>query len=456
MATTAETSPAPVRPERDTRPRRAQLVGRARDAADLARSTRVGRLTVAGAATVVLVLLAGALALVAVLRVDAASSDVVTRSGPLTAAAQELYRALSDADAAAAEGFLAGSAEPPEVRLRYQTDITAAGAALAAATRATAVPASAADDPATRLATGLPVYTGTVETARTFDRQRVSVGAGYLREASSFLQTTLLPAARAIYDEQSAELADQQAVADGDAVTVLAALAVAGALVAVVALHRRVAGTTKRRVTPGLVLAAAALGLALVWGVAAVGAASLLMHSAAGHGSTPNRGAVASRFAVLQSRGDDILTLVARGAGASYEASYTDRSLRYLGWRGDLQQAQEATDDPGVAADLADARTAAYAAITVHNRVRSLDAAGNVDEAVVLALSSAPDGGSATVAGTGEALGRAIDATGQSAATDASAASAAMTLLALGVVVLTLVAVGGVVAGLWPRLQEYR
>jgi hypothetical protein len=54
------------------------------------------------------------------------------------------------------------------------------------------------------------------------------------------------------------------------------------------------------------------------------------------------------------------------------------------------------------------------------------------------------------------ALGQALGALSAQAADDAQAAAAATTLLGVGVVVLTLVAAGGIVAGLRPRLQEYR
>jgi len=49
------------------------------------------------------------------------------------------------------------------------------------------------------LTPGVPVYAGLVETARTADRQGLTYGAASLREASSFLRTTLLPAAPVSY-----------------------------------------------------------------------------------------------------------------------------------------------------------------------------------------------------------------------------------------------------------------
>ncbi len=427
---------------------------RAAEVRELARGTRVGRLATAAAATLALVLLAGVLALVATLRTQAASEDVTTRSGPLTAAAQELYRALSDADASAGEGFLLGAGEPESLRLRYQTDLAAAGRALAVVGSASGP--DAATGPVATLTSGLPVYAGLVETARTADRQGLTYGSAYLREASSFLQTTLLPAAQQTYDAQAAALSDDQAVADGGVWTVLALLAVVAALVALRLLHRRIARTTKRRLTPGVALAGAAVGLLLVWGVIALGLCAALTASARDDGSDPNRELVAARFSVLQSRSDEVLTLVARSTGDGYEQDYVRRSIALYGWQGLLDRAREEAGDGPVAADAALATTVGREGIVVHELARTLDVSGDYDGAVALTLSTAPTGGQGAVSQVEDALGRAITTTADTASADAAAADAATTLLAVGVVVLTLVAAAGLAVGVWPRLQEYR
>ncbi len=420
----------------------------------IGRDTRVGRLATAAAATLALVLLAGVLALVATLRTQAASEDVVARSGPLTAAAQELYGALSDADASAGQGFLLGAGEPPSLRLRYQTDLADAGRALAVVGSASGP--DAATGPVATLTSGLPVYAGLVETARTADRQGLTYGAAYLREASSFLRASLLPAAEQAYDQQAAELSDDQAIADGGVWTVLALVAVVAALVAIWLLHRRIARSTKRRLTPGVALAGAAMGLLLVWGVIALGLCAALTASARNDGSDPNRELVAARFAVLQSRSDEVLTLVARSAGGDYEQDYVRRSIGLYGWQGLLDHARDEAGSGPVADDASTAATVGREGITVHALVRTLDVSGDYDEAVALALSTAPNGGQGSVQQVEDALDRAVTTTADTAAADAAAADTATTLLAIGVVVLTLVAAAGLAVGVWPRLQEYR
>jgi hypothetical protein len=340
--------------------------------------------------------------------------------------------------------------------LRYQTDLAAAGRALAVVGSATDGADAAATGPVATLTSGLPVYAGLVETARTADRQGLTYGSAYLREASSFLQSTLLPAAQQTYDAQAAELAADQAVADGGVWTVLALVAVVAALVAVWLLHRRIARTTKRRLTPGVALAGGAVALLLVWGVIALGVCAALTSAARDDGSDPNRELVAARFAVLQSRSDEVLTLVARSTGGDYEQDYVRRSIALYGWQGLLDRARDEAGPGAVADDATTAQTIGRQGITVHELARTLDVAGDYDGAVALALSTAPTGGQGTVQQVEDALDRAITTTADTASSDAAAADAATTLLAVGVVVLTLVAAAGVAVGVWPRLQEYR
>ncbi|MEJ2871393.1 hypothetical protein WCD74_26785 [Actinomycetospora sp. OC33-EN08] len=426
---------------------------RTAELAELGRTTRVGQLARAALVTLLVVLVAGVVTLVAVLRTQAAAADVVERSGPLTASAQELYRALSDADASAGQGFLLGEAEPASLRLRYQTDLAAAGSALAVVGSASDGGDAAA---VTTLAQGVPVYAGLVETARTADRQGLTYGAAYLREASSFLRTALLPAAQQIYDVRSGELADAQAGADGGVWSVLALLALVAALVAVWRLHRRIAHTTRRRLTPGVALAGGAVALLTVWGVLALGACALLTANARDAGTGPNRELVAARFAVLQSRSDEVLTLVARSTGGAYEQDYVRRSVGLYGWQGQLDRARAEVGDGPEAGDAAAAQEAGRRGIVVHNLVRTLDVSGQYDLAVALALGTAADAGQGSVEQVQDALDRAITGTAGTAADAARTADATTTLLGVGTVVLVLVALGGVAAGVWPRLQEYR
>src|SRR5438477_1310682 len=161
-----------------------------------------GRLTALMLLLAVLGLLAGTAGVVGVMQRSAVVDGVRHGSGPLTVQAQQLYRSLSDADATVAAAFLAGGIEPDALRTRYQKDVADASAALAAVTAG----ASADRNAVNRLAAQLPVYTGLVDTARTYNRLGKPLGAAYLREASGLMRSELLPAAQSLYASETRQL----------------------------------------------------------------------------------------------------------------------------------------------------------------------------------------------------------------------------------------------------------
>src|SRR6516225_304781 len=84
----------------------------------------------------VLVLLSLAWGVLAALTADqhaSAAADVVAVSEPLSLDAEQIYTSLSDADATAANAFLAGGLESAKARQRYQGDITQAAIKIEAA-----------------------------------------------------------------------------------------------------------------------------------------------------------------------------------------------------------------------------------------------------------------------------------------------------------------------------------
>src|SRR5438034_1769482 len=166
-----------------------------------ARSTP-GRLTALMLLLAVLGLLAGTAGVVGVMQRSARVDGVRNGSGPLTVQAQQLYRSLSDADATVAAAFLSNGIEPAALRQRYQDDIAAASAALSAVTAG----AGTDRDSVARLAAQLPVYTGLIDTARTYNRLGRPLGAAYLREASGLMRTELLPAAQRLYAAETGQL----------------------------------------------------------------------------------------------------------------------------------------------------------------------------------------------------------------------------------------------------------
>ena len=191
---------------------------------------------------------------------------VLDRSEPFAYSAQNLYVALSAADAAAASAFLVRRRskqarcgriikKPSLTRRRHWSDATAG--ATDAETRTAMADISAQ----------LSAYTGLVESARANSRQGFPVGSGYLREASSLMQTSLLPGAEKIYTDNLAKVdEDQRAVGSLPMVgLVLLALVLATIGVGSVIVFAR----TNRQFNMGLVVAAAAALLVIGWIVVA-------------------------------------------------------------------------------------------------------------------------------------------------------------------------------------------
>ena len=123
-------------------------------------------------------------------------TTVLNHTEPLAFAAGRLYTTLSVADAAAATAFIA-QAEPHAVRQRYEQAITDAAVAV---TRASS---GLTDEPLVqllgRINAELAVYTGLIEIARTNNREGNPVGSSYLSEASTLMQSKILPDAQRLY-----------------------------------------------------------------------------------------------------------------------------------------------------------------------------------------------------------------------------------------------------------------
>jgi hypothetical protein len=345
----------------DSQPRQALV----RRVTGLARSTP-GRLSLVAIVLVLASLASGSLATWSVNRQEQALEDLATRSEPLAHAAQEVYRSLQDADATAASAFLSGGLEPAQLRERYEADIAQAQAALSVAT------ASSPDLTAT-LAAQLPVYTGLIETARTNNRQGFPVGAAYLREASGLMRTQLLPSAQELYGAETARVARAQDEAGFPVAPVLVALAF---VIGLVLTQRYLTRKTNRLLNIGLLVATGAAVVSLLW-VTTVSV--LVMRDVADSRTASAKVDVLAqaRIATLTARGDETLTLVARGAGQAYEKSFVEVSERL---EGQLEQAKRLENTEAVDQAMRHFRQWQQ----VHQRIREADDAGQYNDAVNL------------------------------------------------------------------------
>ncbi|MEV6235827.1 hypothetical protein [Lentzea sp. NPDC051838] len=410
----------------DSQPRQALV----RRVTGLARSTP-GRLSLIILVLVIASLASGALTTWSVNRQERALEDLATRSEPLAHAAQEVYRALQDADATAASAFLSGGLEPPQLRERYEADIAQAQAALSVAT------ASSPDLTAT-LAAQLPVYTGLIETARSNNRQGFPVGAAYLREASGLMRTQLLPAAQELYRAET----DRVAAAQDEANFPWGSMSVALAFViALVLTQRYLTRKTNRLLNVGLLIATGAAGLSLLW---ATTVSVLVINDVADSRTASEKVDVLAqaRIATLTARGEETLTLVARGAGQAYEKNFVEVSEKLEGL---LDQAKRLDNTEAVDQAMRHFRQWQQ----VHQRIREADDAGQYTDAVALINNPYFDS-------LDQDLVRAIGEARQDFSDEVAVARASLAGTVVGVLVLAVIAAVGSTMGLWQRLKEYR
>ncbi|MBW1601138.1 hypothetical protein JJV70_03270 [Streptomyces sp. JJ66] len=445
--------PAPDGPaRRGERGLWAEAAARTRAAA----MTEPGRLRVIGAVLVVLVLACGAVTVWQVTaRADAADA-VLHSSQRLSADAAEIHRSLADANTTAASGFLAGGEEPRAAGERYDENI---GTAAELITRAAA---SGEGSPAARsqlsvLGRGLPRYTGLVEAARANNRQGLPIGGAYLRYADQQMRTELLPAARTLYETETARYARDHE--DATAWPWGALLLGAAALGTLGWAQRRHFLRTNRVFNRGLVAATGATVALLVWLAVAHGVAAAQLNDADESGARSQHVLNEALVAALEARGDEGMTLVARGGGAQYEETY-QASMAALagsgtGEDGLLGDALARADDAEGREPVSTARDQVARWRERHAEARELDNTGEYGDAV------------AKVIGPSDSTGEAFDAVDTALRdalaherrefTDAARAGrGALTGLAVGAGILGLAGAAGVVAGMGRRLSEYR
>jgi hypothetical protein len=422
-----------------------------RAAGALARTTP-GVLGAFAVALVVVGLLAGLFTALSVQGRNNALDDLAIRSGPLSAAAQEIYRSLSDADATATGAFLAGGLEPAATRQRYEADIAQAGNALAIAVAAREPSdVTAPNSPLATMSGQLPVYTGLVETARADNRQGLPLGAAYQREASNLMRTRLLPAAQELYKSEADQLsADQNRASAVPWAEILLALVVIGLLVVAQVYLRR---HTNRVFNAGLLVATGAAVVSLLWVLIATISAMGDVNDSRAQGSAQVDVLAQARIATLNARADETLTLVARGAGSTYQADYVKVSKQL----GDLlTNARSLATDSAVGRQLDAAVADSKAWSDAHVDIRGADDSGDYTTAVRLAIDPAPQGAATAFDKLDGDLRTAIDRTRAAFGTKVSDASGSLAGTVAAVIVLAVLVAAGSAAGIWRRLKDYR
>ncbi|MGF6886865.1 hypothetical protein ABIA39_005354 [Nocardia sp. GAS34] len=404
------------------------------------------KLIALGLLLVALCLLAGAVTATAVSSRQHSLDYLLNTAEPDANLAQSLYTSLSMTDAAAGTAFLSSGLEPTSVRDRYNQALGEASADLVAQSN------SADDAPdsqlRTRIATGLPVYAGLVETARANNRDDHSVGAAYLSEASHLMRTTMLPAAAELQQHRSdAIIATQRHHVRPPWSAILLPPV---ALAALVAVQLYLARRWRRVFNLGLLLTSVTVVSLLTWTVLAGSISAVSTTEARDNGMVPATELTQSRIQVERARAAETLKLVRRQVGGDYDRNYDDATTKV---------AQLLNQYPRRATDFSDVSTARAALVRwreAHQRMNDALARGDFPGADAIAVGPDPTGAAVNVDTLDHALGNGIAETRNTLRAGIFDAARALDLLAPGALALSVLAAAFVVLGLWPRLREYR
>nr|WP_244209038.1 hypothetical protein [Streptomyces pactum] len=424
--------------------------------------TEPGRLRIIGALLAALVVAFGTVTAWQMNARSQAADDVLHRSQPLTSEAADIYRSLADANTAASSGFLAGGQETEASRDRYEKGVrTAAEGLVKAAADSDADSSSTAT--ITKLNRLLPEYKGLVERARTYNRQGFPVGGAYLRYANEKMQKEMLPAAEDLYKTENRRLRADYADARPYpwAALALGVLALAALAWAQHRNYRR----TNRVLNHGLVAATAAATVVLLWLVVGHSVARSNLGDSYDHGVRSLNVLHDARIASLKARGNENLTLVARGAETTKVGDETfdaydfefEKNMDALG-KGLAQAARLADDEAGerpVAAangDMAEWKKR-------HSAAREQDANGNYQQALDLVIGGGDSGVEPTVEcfdGVDSSLAAALAHEEREFERAAGDGLDAMGYLPQGAGVLAGLGAAGALLGIGRRLSEYR
>lgn len=418
-------------------------------------TTTPGRMRLASAAIVAGLILFGTVGTVALHARQHAARDVGVQAEPLLVGAQVMFSSLADADATAAGSFLTPGIEPPERRKRYLDDIEVAADRLAVAARQGGL-ATQASDAIAVITRELPTYSGLVEAARANNRQGLPVGAAYLREGSTLMRGTILPAARRLYQVEADSLdrayRSGQSGVDTAVTLLVAAIAVAALVITQLFLFRR----TNRLLNIPL-LATTLITLVIAgWTVFAFFAQAGHLRQARTRGSDPVQLLSAARILTFRAQGDESLALVARGSGDEFVGDMA-AVLGQLGppeGPGLIFQADHTVGFDSI--PPISGKGGLFAAyLDAHDKVVKAEQAGQFTQAVELATGSGPDRELPAADQLAAALDNQINHAQQAFAAQAGKARRDISALGIAAVAL-LVAAGLALLGLQQRINEYR
>jgi hypothetical protein len=388
-----------------------------------------------------------------------AAHDVVATSEPLSLDAQRMYQSLADADIIVTTAFLAGPDESLAARDSYQADITRAATDLSDLKQA----AATSGDPQlgsslAAISSGLPVYTGYVAEGQADDSLGFQLtGGSFIQVASEEMHLTLLPAARASYDQENARLNAASARATSLPLIIVVVCLAAATGVILLGTQRLLRRRTHRVVNYGLLAASAVLVVATAWLVVAFVVARGDLQRGVGHGAAPAETLAQASIAVQQARGDELLNLISRTGDTSFQQNFEAVRAELGPGRGSLLTSADASsrDEPGSRLAAAAERDARVWYLS-NDQVYRLDVAASYAAETQLVIGTGPGSSAAGFRGLETDLSQAIAADQVVFASSASAGAGAFTGLEAGVIAAAVLMAAGSAWGLSRRIAEYR
>lgn len=375
------------------------------------------------------------------------------RTVPAIIDAQKIHAALVDADRNAASSFLYGGEGINPAREQYNEDIDLATVALQQASQHTAYGDEAAQPLNTAL-TGIGEYRELMGWAFTNNRLGHPVSQAYLHAAHDLMIGTILPAVEELGRINSEHLAADLAATQSNTTPLGIVIGVSGLGLAVLVYTQiTLAKRFRRRFNLQLVAATALLMALMGWSsVGIVQGNAHLSEGTADHYAQLNRlWQIRSLVTVANLNGS--LSLIARGNGAAYDQAFIEANAGSIKLGAELQAAATSGEE-----GRAIAQTVLFYQLYLEadEQVRALEAAGQHDKAVALALSTGEGGLNSQFTQLEEALADVIDIKQADFDKSISAADNSLAGLNVGIPLLALAIAGLSLWGLQKRINEYK